>query len=305
MERRIPTQEEVTQWIHHDNNWGRWGKDDERGTTNLITPAKRAAAARLVRSGRSVSLARHLAVDPAPGNPRPADHGMHFMNLPGGYVNAVADYIGVDFHGAATTHLDALCHYWGRIGVWNNRKPEDILNLRGSTFAAVDVWGDGIVTRGVLLDIPRHRKAPYVATDKPVHAWEMEDAAKAQGVTIEPGDALVVYSGREAWQRDHPNDNWGAAQEAPGLHASCLAALKQWDVGMLVWDCMDVRPSGYAYGGVHCGIFAYGLALLDNALLEPLAQACAAERRYEFMLTVAPLKVHGGTGSPVNPIALF
>ncbi|MBI3328918.1 MAG: cyclase family protein, partial [Nitrospinae bacterium] len=135
--------------------------------------------------------------------------------------------------------------------------------------------------------------------------------AKAQGITLEPGDAIAVYSGRELWQAAHPDRPYGnhfttGAVERPGLHASCLPFLRDHDVAVLVWDMMDLMPNGYDIPwSVHGAIFAYGVALLDNALLQPLAEACAAEGRYEFMLIIAPLKVVGGTGSPANPIAVF
>jgi kynurenine formamidase len=122
---------------------------------------------------------------------------------------------------------------------------------------------------------------------------------------LEPGDAVCVYSGREAWQAAHPDRVYGP-DPRPGLHVSCLPFLRDHDLAVLVWDMMDLAPNGYELPwAVHGAIFAYGVALLDNALLEPLARACAEERRWEFMLTIAPLPVVGGTGSPANPLALF
>jgi kynurenine formamidase len=169
----------------------------------------------------------------------------------------------------------------------------------------VDQWREGIITRGVLLDVPRFRGEPYVTLEKPVHGWELEDIARAQGITVEPGDALLVYSGREALQAANPQ--WaGHTPPNPGLHASCLPFIRDHDVALLGWDLMDAAPNEYDVPWpVHGALFAYGIALLDNALLEPLADACAEEGRYEVMLTVAPLRVSGGTGSPANPIALF
>lgn len=154
--------------------------------------------------------------------------------------------------------------------------------------------------------MPKYRGEPYVTLDKPVHGWELEDVAKAQGVTMEPGDALVVYSGREKWD-EGGNPMWGSEPERlPGLHASCLKYIRESDCCMVVWDMMDTMPTGYDLGWtVHGALFAYGIGLLDNALLQPLAEACAEEGRYEFMLTCNPLRVAGGTGSPVNPVAIL
>ena len=306
MERRVPSQEEVASYVTQRRNWGRWGQDDEVGAINLITAQKRAVAAALVRTGRNVSLTRDFATVPGPGNMNPAQHWIR--SLPFAVGGNAEDYYGIVFHGYASTHIDALCHSWDDNGMWNGRDPSVEITFTGAKFGGIERWADGIITRGVLLDIPRHRGEPYVTHESPVHGWELEDVARAQGVTVEPGDALVVYSGREAWDKAHPDTPYGTAGPRAGLHASCLPFIRDNDVSTLVWDMQDYTPSGYDREypfTVHVAIFSYGVALLDNALLQPLAEACAEEGRYEFMLVIAPLKVVGGTGSPVNPIALF
>jgi kynurenine formamidase len=300
--RRALSKAEIESYLKEKNNWGRWGRDDQKGTVNLITAQKRAAAAKLVRNGRAVSLSRPFPKQPAPNNPTPAQHFMRRLDRPGG-AGAALDYYGIFYHGFAATHLDALCHVWDKDGLYNGRDPQQVLTFDGATANDVDQWPTGLVTRGVLLDVPRHRGQPFVTQDRPVHSWELEEIAKAQGVTVGPGDALCVYSGREAWWDTKPDWNNPAR---PGLDASCLAFLRDHDVAVLVWDMMDASPNPYGLPwGVHGAVFAYGLALVDNALLQPLAEACAQERRYEFMLSVLPLRVPGGTGSPVNPVALF
>ncbi len=301
--REAPSAEEVRSYIRDRRNWGRWGADDQRGAINLITPEKRVAAAKLVRRGRGISLSRDVPTVPHRGNPMPAQHWMRIMSSPGG--GGAIDYYGLVYHGYTTTHLDALCHVWDDGGMWNGRDPEREVTSNGASFGAIEHWRDGITTRGVLLDVPRYRGEPSVTVEKPVHGWELEAIADAQGVTLEPGDALVVYSGREAWQAAH-RDWSGYRPPSPGLHASSLPFLRDHDVAVLVWDLMDAAPNEYGIPWtVHAAIFAYGIGLVDNALLQPLAEACAEEGRYEFMLTLAPLPFVGGTGSPVNPIALF
>ena len=308
-QRRLPTEAEVRAYFQDRRNWGRWGPDDEVGAVNLITPAKRAAAARLARSGRSVSLSRPFPKEPGPGNAFPAQHWMR--TLPRGRGGFAADYYGIFYHGVASTHLDALCHTWDDAGMWNGRDPRKEITFDGATFGAVDRWADGILTRGVLLDVPGHRGEPHVTQDRPVHGWELEEVCRARGIQLEPGDAVCVYSGREAWQAAHPDTPYGrpfggGTSERPGLHVSCLPFLRDHDVAVLVWDMMDHMPIGYDVPwAVHGAIFAYGVALLDNALLEPLARACQEEGRDEFMLVIAPLRVSGGTGSPANPLAVF
>ena len=298
-ERPAPSRDEVAAHLSERNNWGRWGPDDEKGAINLITPEKRVRAASLIKSGRSVSLSRDFPTIPHPGNPMPAQHFVRVMD------GAVVDYYGLVYHGYVTTHVDALCHVWDERGMWNGRDPQKEVTSSGAAYGAIQHWRDGITTRGVLIDIPRFRGEPHVTIERPVHGWELEDAAAAQGVDLEPGDALVVYSGREKWQAANPQ--WsGYRPPSPGLHASTLEYFREKDIAVLVWDLMDASPNEYGLRWTcHAAIFAYGIALVDNALVEPLATACAGEGRWEFMLTFAPLPVVGGTGSPVNPIALL
>lgn len=276
----------------YQRNWGRWGADDEKGAVNLITPAKRAAAARLVRNGRTVSLSRVFSPP------------QHYIRVNSDRGSAV-DYYGFEYHGVTITHVDALSHMWDQNGMWNGRDAAKEIDTFGARFGAITAFGDGIVTRGVLLDIPRLRGTPFVVADRPVTGAELEAAAKAQGVTIEAGDALLVHSGREAFVR--AGHTYGSSTEPrPGLHVSCSRFIRDRDVSLFAWDMHDALPDpdGHRWP-VHGVLYSYGVALLDNALLEPLAQACAEERRYEFMFVALPLRIARGTGSPANPIALF
>ena len=276
-------------------NWGRWGADDQMGAVNLITPEKRIAAARLVRSGRAVSLSRPFQPD------------QHFIRINDrGAGRSVVDYYGFMYHGVVVTHVDALCHVWDQNGMWNGRDPAKEIDTNGARFADITSFGSGLITRGVLIDVPRYRKASHVGLDRPVEGAELEAIAKAQGVAVEPGDALLVYSGREAFVKEGGGPYGSVGDARPGLHSSCARFIRDRDVSILGWDMLDARPDkeGQPWP-VHGVLYSYGVALLDNALLEPLAQACAEERRYEFMFMALPLKVTRGTGSPVNPIALF
>ena len=299
--RSVPTKAEVDSYLKDRRNWGRWGDKGAAGAINLITPEKRLAATRLVKTGRAVSLSRPFPVTPSLSNPRPAHHYVTWHKDEKG--GGAGDYYGVNYHGWANTHIDALTHMWDNNGMWDGRNPEEEMSTSHSGYGSVDNWREGILTRGVLLDVPKHRGKPYVTQEEPVHGWELEDIVKEQGVSLEPGDALVVYSGREDYLKD--NEFWGPSPR-PGLHASCLPFIRDNDISVLVWDMMDMKPNEYDIPNtVHGAIFAYGVALLDNSLLEPLAKVCAEEGRYEFMVTINPLYVVGGTGSPVNPIAMF
>lgn len=303
-DRRVPTKDEIIKLLKERSNWGRWGADDQMGAVNLITAEKRAAAARLVRSGRNLSLSRPYAKKAGDSNPNPNQHFVFWATRPTGDGYA-ADYFGVLPHGYQTTHIDALNHTWDSDGMWNGRQPDALLKPDGISWSDIEVWRDGIITRGVLLDVPSHRGEPYVTQERPVHDWELEEIAEAQGVKVEPGDALLVYSGREALEKAHPEMS-PHKPPSPGLHASCLKFLRDHDVAVLGWDMADAMPNEYGMRWtVHHSMIAYGVVLLDGAVLGPLAQACKDEGRYEFMLVIAPLSIEGATGSPVNPIAMF
>ncbi|MGK2965686.1 MAG: cyclase family protein [Tepidiformaceae bacterium] len=302
----VPSEAEVLGYFESVSNWGRWGPDDSAGTINLITPEKRREGAALVRTGRAVSIAHPLNTVGQPGNWNPAQHFMRFN------PNSSGDYIGVYFHGYAHTHIDALCHIFWQGKMWNGKDPAKEVTPAGALSGGIDALSQGITTRGVLVDIPRFRGTPHVTLDAPVCGWEIEAATEAQGTPLRPGDALLVFSGRKAFYEGNPGAVPGIPP-APGLHADCVPVLRRNDVALLGWDMLDANPSGYevfanAFLDIPVHVFAItymGLPLLDNANLDPLAAACAEENRWEFMFTLNPLHVRGGTGSPVNPIATF
>ena len=307
--KRFTTADDVLDYLRANSNWGRWGERGAAGAINLVTPQKRIEAAKLVRTGRAVSLSRPWATEASEENPSPAQRYTYTIDEWVGDWRSAHDYIGVAFHGVAHTHVDGLGHMWGPDGMWDGRDPAVEVRGEGVRYGGIEEWSQGITTRGVLLDIPRLRGVPYVTFDEPVHGAELEEAARSQGVALRPGDALLVYSGREAFARDH-DGRWAGHPQWPGnwagLHASCLPFIRETDVAVVGWDMMDQWPNEYGLSmSVHAALFYFGVALLDNALLEPLAEACKEEGRYEFMLTLNPLVITGATGSPVNPIAMF
>ena len=273
-------------------NWGRWGDDDQVGAINLISAEKRAAAAGLVRTGRTVSLSRVF---------EPPQHFITKDSL-GGNGGYVMDYLGFIYHGATVTHIDALCHIWDEDGMWQGRDPDVEITTQGAHFGDITHWNRGIITKGVLIDVPRHRGEPHVTADRPVRGDELEAIAAAQGVTVEPGDALLVHSGWASYMQSGDDGSQGR----PGLHPSCAEFIRDHDVALLGWDLMDARMGAADLPWpVHGVLFNFGVALLDNARLEPIADACAEEGRHEFMFMLLPLNVARGTGSPANPIAMF
>jgi kynurenine formamidase len=303
--RTPPTAEEYASFKERFSNWGRWGADDQLGTLNFITPDVRRAAAGLVREGRSVSCARPLATErvaSGPRNPQPADHKMNILGAMG-----CSDYVGVSYHGFINTHIDGLCHIFTPDGQLYNGRPKSAITAEGARTNSVDFWRDGIVTRGVLYDVVRHRAVDYVPFEAPVHGWELEDIAKAEGVSPRAGDAVLIRAGCDAFWAANPDfaEPWAG----PGIHASVLEFLHAHDASLLGWDLMEAAGQG-EYGApalpIHSIAIPYmGMPLVDNASFESLAPMCAELGRWEFQFVIAPLYVVGGTGSPANPIAVF
>ena len=285
------------------SNWGRWGPDDELGTLNFITPEKRAAAAQATHSGRIVSLAHDLNTRTQPNNPRPAVHLMLLQTA----ISGSADFLGVAFHGYATSHIDALCHVAWEGKTYNNRPVSEIAPT-GAPHNSVHAWREGIVSRGVLLDVAGAKGRDWLAATDAVHVEDLEEAERFGNVRVEEGDILLVRVGQ--WARMEAQ-GWETPYIDPrtGLAADCLPWLYERRVAAYGGDCFDAIPSGYArmHMPLHTvGIAAMGLPLMDNLSVEPLAAACREEEgQYSFLLTIAPLRVRGGTGSPVNPIAVF
>ena len=294
-----PTQDRVEGYFKELNNWGRWGDADQLGTVNLITAAKRAQAQALVKTGRTVSLARDIGPQPAL---------MYHVTYPSNRERAdvVLDRFDLVYHGYSITHIDALCHVAWDGQLYNGRAFASSLTAAGATWCPIDPLFGGITTRGVFLDVAGARPEGYVTVGTPVTPRELDAAVRRAGVTVGAGDVVVVRSGQEAFQRANPD--WVPRVSAhPGLHLSCLEWLRERDVAAIAWDMMDERPIGYAgFGmGAHLAIPFLGLALVDNTYPERLAAACAEEGRNEFLFTATPIRLVGSTGAPANPLAIF
>jgi hypothetical protein len=215
--------------LSYRRNWGRWGADDSKGAVNLITAQKRVEAAGLVRTGRVVSSSRPFSPD------------QQYIRISGS-GRSVVDYYGFTYHGVGVTHVDALSHMWDRNGMWNGRDPAKEIDTFGPRFGDIAAFSSGLVTRGVLLDVPRYRHAAHVTMDEPVRGEELEAIAKDQNVTIRPGDALLVYSGREAFVRAAGAPYGPPSARRPGLDKSCAKFVRDTDVAVLVWDMHDAMP---------------------------------------------------------------
>jgi kynurenine formamidase len=284
------------------SNWGRWGADDELGALNFITAEVTAAAAATVRTGRTVSCARPLPTVPAADNLRPVAHHM-IGTVSEGYG---ADYIAIAPHGYATSHIDALCHVFDQ-GQLYNGYPAETVTAHGATKLGIQHLRGGIVTRGVLLDVPAGRGGEPLEPGERIFPEDLEAAEAAAGIRVGRGDALLVRTGRWPWRE--ANGPWDPTSRLAGLDASCLAWLHEREISLLGSDGVsDVMPSlveRFVLPIHSVAIVAMGVHLLDNLDLEDLSSSCATEGRWAFLFLVAPLVLHRGTGSPVNPIAVF
>ena len=279
-------------WMKELSNWGRWGDDDELGALNLISAAKRVAAAGLVETGRVVSMARTMTVDRledpdhASANRLPVLVGsvrsVFDMNTEGGYF---WERYEIECHGSTVSHLDALCHvaYDGK--VYNGRSFEDVASTEdGCTELGIINLQDGLVTRGVLIDMPGK-----AVRRQDIEAWEAET-----GITISAGDALFLRTGRDVG-------------ETGGYHPSLMPFFKERDIALLG---ADIPQEGGVVEGVSVPthfftLVALGVHLFDNLGLEDLAETANELNRWEFMFMASPHVVPNGAGSAINPLAVF
>ncbi|TDC52775.1 cyclase family protein [Jiangella ureilytica] len=315
-----PSDAELCGWFDSLSNWGRWGDDDECGTLNLIDEDKRTQAAGLVRRGVAISCAQAITFSADSDDPWPASR--RFMNKVPQAEAFSPDFVGrssandavlLNCHGSSITHLDSPVHSFFRpapgrpMAGYNGLAPTVVTGREGARAGSIALAASGVVSRGVLLDIPRARGLDWLAPSEKVFPADLEAAEAAQGVRVEAGDILCIRTGHPGRRRA---EGWqSTAGQQAGPDGACLPWLRERDVALLACDtACDVFPpdKGHMARPIHCiGIPAMGLWLLDGADYEELAAACAAEPRWEFQFTVAPLRLEGCTASPVNPIAVL
>ncbi|MCR9259266.1 MAG: cyclase family protein [Pseudomonadaceae bacterium] len=294
-------------------NWGRWGVTDELGALNLITPAIRASAAGSVTEGISIGCGNPWPVAPGPHNMWPAEHYMiragddcDYPGIDG--LSVSMDYIGVQQHGIACSHIDALCHVFVDHKMYNGFPASDVKST-GALKNDVRPMNEGIVGRGVLLDLPALLDLPYLPGDMRISKNLLEAAAARQNLELSSGDILLVHKGRQARvAQEGLFDPESAGM--PGLHPECAELLHERGISLLGSDYMnDPQPnwtcSKWPIPIHYLGICGMGMTLLHNLDTQKLADQCSALQRWHFLLTIAPLKIAGATGSPVNPIAMF
>ncbi len=307
--RQIPTQDEVLGYFDSLSNWGRWGDDDMLGTLNLITPEKRVAASNLVQEGLAVTCARPII--PALAGDLTSIPPLHYMmgtgeSAPEQGPHAASDFLGIAPHGLTITHLDTPSHQFWNGKMYNGRAASLVTAQDKATVGGVDTVKNGIVTRGVLLDVAGVKGKEWLEAGEGVFPEDLEAAEAAQGVRLGEGDALLLRMG---WYKRRLNLGAPPPPARPGLHVAAMPWLRERGVSLLVSDAShDVMPNDYPdiIMPVHrVGIVGMGLWLLDAANFEEILPVCQRLNRWEFMFTVAALRWTNATGCPVNPLAIF
>lgn len=282
-----------------------WGPTDRRGALNYLTPAHVLAAAGEVRSGRTVSLAAPIETQPSPDNPEPSRHE---MTAPAGASPAAKgldfalDRIAMNVHGNADSHIDALSHV-----IYDSVLYNGVPAAAGERSLSIDMARDGIVGRGVLLDIPRARGVRWLEPGDYVTAEDLAEAERSQHIEIAEGDLLFVRVGHRARRREQ--GPWDAARHRAGLHPRALEFVAERRVAVLGSDGNnDTAPSsteGVDFPVHVLAVNAMGMHLLDYLQFGELHRICAREDRWSFMCVIAPLRLPTATGSPINPIAIL
>jgi kynurenine formamidase len=291
------------------SSWGRWNDNGERGALNYLTPARIAAAARLVRTGTTITLSQPLRTRAGIDVPEPADHHMTMLpdvDIGSGSVRFAKDYVGLDYHNDGHSHIDAFSHV-AFDGLFFDGKPAVSVTAEGAGAGAIEVLKDGLVGRAVLLDVPRVRGLPWIEPGDHVFREDLEVAEREQGVRVAAGDILLVRTGHA--RRLTELGPWETPAAKAGLHPTTALFLADRRIAALGSDGnSDTAPStteGVAFPIHVLALNAMGVHLLDYLQFEDVVARCEATGRWEFLFVAAPLRIVRGTGSPLNPIAIF
>ena len=291
--------EQFDQLFQQVKNWGRWGPEDQLGAVNLITAAKRQDALKLAKLGLTVSLVHNPLTDKSEDNALPFEHTMN-----SGFTT---DTYRVSYHGYSHSHLDALCHILYKNQTYNGYTREEVNTARGCTKLGIENLKQGVISRGVLLDMPRLKGVPYLEPGTAIYPEDVEAWEKMARVKVSTGDVILLRTGR--WARRAKVGPWPVGRSAAGFHASIAPWIKARGVAMVGSDAAsEVTPTlvqGVSLPVHTLFITAMGINVLDNQDLEQLAETAAKLKRWEFLITINPMPVTGGTGSPLNTLATF
>src|SRR5262245_1960572 len=304
----IATEAEFHQAMKDLSNWGRWGADDELGAANLITPAKRRRAAALVKGGITVSLEHPIFQEEV------VDGRGHLQRTFNGRPTGASDTYAFSstYHGSIFSHLDALdCHMLEDGKGYNGRSWEDAQKAGGCPKGDIMALKDGIVTRAVLFDatlLPGKAPKGWLEPGTAVHYDDLEALERIEKVKVSEGDIILLHTGR--WKRRAELGPWKTSEGVAGYHADVAFFLKERGVSFIGADeWNDVSPTTLPQSvglPIHkLALVALGVDIFDNLDLERVSETAKRLGRYEFLFTAAPLQIEKGTGSPLNPVAVF
>ena len=308
--RTMTTETDFRQAMDELSNWGRWGTGDELGAANFITPAKRRSAATLVTEGRSVSLAHDIIQEETLEGPWYLDRKV--MNVSKTGASDRYQYTGT-YHGVIHSHLDSVdCHVMYEGKGYNGVTAAEVEAADGCPRGSIYALRDGIFTRGILFDATL---LPDKATDNgwvepgtAIHASDLEELERLQGVRVEPGDVILLHTGR--WKRRAELGPWPSSEGVAGYHSDVAYFLKERGVSFIGHDMWnDAFPHEYSDKvrlPLHrLALVSLGVWIFDNLDFDQVANVARELGRYEFLFTAAPLRIEKGMGSPLNPIATF
>ena len=305
----MASEEDFKRAMQDVSNWGRWGQDDELGAGNLITAAKRKQAAGLVKEGLVVSMAHNIFQEEVTDGRGHLERTMARVRPTGTSDNYA---LTSTYHGSIISHLDAVnCHVMVDGKGYNGRRMEEVEAAGGCPKGGITALKDGVVTRAVLFDATKlPGKAPkgWLEPGTAVHREDLEALEKMERVKVSDGDVILLYTGR--WKRREALGPWKTSEGVAGYHADVDYFLKDRGVSYIGEDeWNDVSPTGFpqAVGlPLHAlALVALGVDIFDNLDFERVVETARRLNRYEFMFSAAPLRIEKGTGSPINPLAIF
>ena len=304
-----------------EKNWGKWGAEDQIGTLNYITPEVRKNAARSVKSGKVFNLAIDLKAN-QPGWPgRSFRHGfnyiLHGLAEDGGGVGVSDDHAFLDLQ--VSTQWDGFPHFFYDRTLYNNT-PSSVVSAGGASKLSIHLWADHLATRGVLLDIARYKGKEFLEKGYVISAADLEGAAAKQNVDVRSGDCLMIRTGwiNQLFEHQWPMKDYAEAIAfgEPGVGYEATQWLQEKEIACIALDNLGVEPIPFDPLGIEKvtpkGGWPIHIELLRNQgmpigelfTFEALATDCAADGQYDFMFTAPPLRVVGGVGSPLSPMAL-
>ena len=306
----IANEEDFRRAMKELSNWGRWGADDELGAANLITPAKRKQALALAKEGLPISLAHDIIEEKAVDAPFFLERTLNEVTATG--TTDRYQYSGT-YHGVIHSHLDAVdCHIMSEGKGYNGRSMEDIKAAGGCPKGNINALKDGVVTRAILFDATRlpGKAAPqgWLEPGTAIHREDLEALEKLQHVKVTAGDVILLYTGR--WKRRAEKGPWGRDTGYAGYHSDVAYFLKERGVSFIGGDGPnEVSPTGLPEAirnPLHkLALVAMGVSIFDNLDFERAIEQARRLNRYEFLFSAAPLRIAMGTGSPLNPLAIF